>query len=210
MNINHIFSGFILALALLFTFPVAAKGPAMNGQGLHKTQPVQIIAPLNSDQTATLLFMREEEKLARDVYTALYKEWKQKIFKNIAASEQRHMDAILKKIDMFGLSDPALAEAGKFSNADLQNLYDALLAKGKASYIDALLVGATIEDMDIRDLRAAMIAVTDNLPLETTYRHLLQGSENHLRAFYKQLQRQGVDYTPQYITQELFDAIIGM
>jgi len=134
-------------------------------------------------------------------------QWHQQVFRNIASSEQNHMDALLRKINLFRLSDPVLPRRGEFYSDELQALYDDLVTKGQLSYTDALEVGAIIEDLDIADLIEA-VAATNNLALKTTYESLLEGSKNHLRAFTGLLQQQGVDYQPQFISQELFDAII--
>lgn len=202
--------GFTLALSLSSAFPALAGGPTSSGSGgLRTQQTLQNLTQLSTAEADTLLFMREEEKMARDVYLTLYKTWKKTVFKNIAASEQKHMDVVLKKINLFGLTDPALPGVGRFTNPDLQALYDQLIAQGKLSYIDALRAGATIEDVDILDLMIA-IEATSNLALKTTYENLLEGSKNHLRAFVGLLQNQGIEYNPQYIDQALFDAILGI
>ena len=119
------------------------------------------------------------------------------------------MDALLKKIESFGLIDPVIPEIGSFSNPELQALFNDLVAEGNLSYVDALIVGATIEDMDIRDINNA-IAETSNLGLKTTYESLLEGSKNHFRAFVSLLEQEGVEYSPQFIEQALFDAILGV
>ena len=164
---------------------------------------------LDTAEADMLLLMREEEKVARDVYRLMYQLWGKPVFRNIAASEQRHMDALLKKIDLYGLTDPAPATTGLFTNPDMQALYDSLTAQGRLSVAQALVVGATIEDKDIRDISAA-IAETDELALKMTYSNLLEGSKNHLRAFVKLLTREGIDYRPQFISQAEFDAIVGI
>jgi hypothetical protein len=119
------------------------------------------------------------------------------------------MDAILKKIKLFGLTDPNSSKIGSFINPDIQELYNELIYQGRLSYNDALTVGATIEDRDILDLMNA-IKGTKNLALKTTYQNLLEGSKNHLRAFVGLLKNQGIEYNPQFISQELFDAILGV
>jgi hypothetical protein len=146
-----------------------------------------------------LTFMREEEKLARDVYLALFDEWGLPIFENIAASEQRHMDAVAALLDAYGLSDPVVDDArGAFTNADFAALYEDLVERGSQSLVDGLAVGALIEDLDIYDLRA-WLAQTDNADIERVYANLLAGSENHLRAFTSHLEANGSGYTPEYL-----------
>jgi len=193
-----------VALTLLMPMLATAKG----GQSTRGNNREVVTVTLYPEDESTLLWMREEEKLARDVYLAMDDRWNKRVFRNIASSEQQHMDALLRQINSFNLVDPVLPERGVFYFDELQILYAELVGKGQQSYIDALEVGATIEDLDIDDLMKA-IAATDNLALKMTYQSLLEGSKNHLRSFIGLLQQQGVSYDPQYISQELFDAIIN-
>jgi hypothetical protein len=165
--------------------------------------------PLNSDEQATLPFMREEEKLARDVYTFLYSMWQINIFSNISSAEQAHMDAVLLLLNKYKLPDPAGNNpAGVFTNSTLQTLYNQLTTKGSVSLLDALKVGATIEDLDINDLKTALTKA-DNQDIRLVYENLVKGSRNHLRSFYSNILSAGGTYTPQYISQAEFDAIIN-
>ena len=169
-----------LALAKWENFPgsdaLAASGSAIVAATTDDTQ-------LAND----LAFMREEEKLAHDVYTALGAKWKTKVFSNIASSEQRHTDAMLALMKTYGVADPAAGKgAGAFADANLQSLYDELMAKGSASLSAALQVGKTIEEVDIADLddRIARTSASDVL---AAYKNLRAGSVNHLAAFNKQI-----------------------
>lgn len=166
-------------------------------------------APLSADEATMLTYMREEEKLARDVYIAMSKQWAAKIFSNISSSEQQHMDTMKKMLDKYRLPDPAQPTNGLFTNTDLQAKYDSLLASGSKSYLDGLYAGATIEEIDMVDIQHAIDATT-HLDLVTAYQHLLEGSKNHLRAFAGALAVQGVTYAPQFISVELYNAIMGL
>jgi hypothetical protein len=203
----------VLAATLLagFSVPTTAAGhgaPAGGNGPLRTAGAVVAVAPLTTEEVDDLLWMREEEKMARDVYLALYDIWQDRIFTNIARSEQRHFDAIGMKIAYFNLTDPALPGIGLFANAGLQLLHDSLVSTGGQSFVLALTAGARIEDRDIADLLAAIEATT-NPALRSTYGNLLEGSKNHLRAFVGRLRALGEDYTPQYIDPVLFDAIVG-
>lgn len=199
----------IIVLALSLSFATAAWSAGPHRNKAVRPNCATVTGSLDTVEAANLTFMREEEKLARDVYRLMYQVWKIPAFRNIAGSEQRHMDALLRKITGYQLTDPVQPSAGVFTNTDLQTLYDTLTAKGNESSVDALLVGAAIEDKDIRDIAAA-IAETDELALKMTYSNLLEGSKNHLRAFVRLLSREGVSYEPQFISQAEFDAIIGL
>jgi len=169
----------------------------------------QAVGELTAEETATLSHMREEEKLARDVYLALHKAWGLRIFANIAASEQKHTDALANLLARHGIPDPVVDDTpGVLIDEELSELCEKLIDSGEKSLVNALLVGATVEDLDIADLEIA-IAETDKPDLRRVYSNLLRGSENHLRAFVAWLAGQDETYTPQFISQERFDEIIG-
>lgn len=163
---------------------------------------------LNDEEIAALLFMREEEKLARDVYNALYAVWGQPTFQNIAASEQMHMDEVKLLLDRYGLTDPALAP-GQFTDANLQALYDQLTAQGSVSLADALKAGAAIEEIDILDLQNRLTQ-TDNADIQWVFNNLMNASYNHLKAFTGALTQQtGQVYQPQYLSADAYQGIIA-
>jgi hypothetical protein len=165
---------------------------------------------LNQSEMDGLVFMREEEKLARDVYMVLYEKWGSRVFNNISQSEQRHTDAIKSLIEKYELTDPVQTDTpGFFVNEELQNLYNTLITKGDLSLVDALLVGALIEEVDIIDIQKELDDNVDNQDIVFVYDNLLNGSYNHLRAFVRNLSRQGTVYEPQLLTQEVYNSIIN-
>jgi hypothetical protein len=156
-----------------------------------------------------LLHMREEEKLARDVYTTMYIKYGVKIFSNIYASEQTHMDALLQLLNKYSIADPVGTNpVGVFKDEALQSLYNSLVSQGNLSILDAYKVGATIEDLDLYDLKIETAKV-DNADIILVYQMLAKGSRNHMRAFYSSIRSLSGTYTPQFITQAEFDAIIN-
>jgi hypothetical protein len=168
---------------------------------------VAAVDTLDTDEVAGLFWMREEEQLAHDVYVALGDEWGLRVFENIAASEQQHIDAVVGLLDRYGLADPAAGnQPGTFTDPTIQELYDELVARGLQSKQDALEVGATIEELDIVDLRQRAEA-TDEAAIDDVYARLERGSRNHLRAFVGQLDLLGVEYAPTLLTD--FDEIVA-
>ncbi len=182
------------------TFKVSARKWFVVGALLLLTSITSIgsvlAADLTDDEIYWLTYMREEEKLARDVYLFLYDTWGSPIFSKISASEQTHMAAIKTLLDRFGIPDPAAGKAaGEFSNPELQTLYDDLTEQGKQSLVEALKAGVLIEETDIDDLNEAM-ASTNRKAIKTVYGNLLQGSLNHLKAFISRLAKLGIVYEP--------------
>jgi hypothetical protein len=191
----------VVFLGILVTAGTAPAG--QNGNGAFSGQQV-----LSAVEEANLAFSREEEKLARDVYLYLLDVWGQWIFENIAASEQQHMDAVKNLLDKYNLADPAAGnEEGVFSNEDLQQLYDDLIAIGSESKLDALYVGATIEDMDIVDL-GQILNETEKPDITRVCKNLMKGSRNHLRAFVGEIELMGETYVPKYLDEDEFNAIL--
>jgi hypothetical protein len=210
MKIQNVKPSFLVAIALLLTSNLMScsktedesiypgNDPATNG--LEKD------ALAASDEEA-LLFMREEEKLARDVYTYLDGLYELPVFGNITKSEQQHMDKVLSLLEYYGLEDPASPNYGEFTNEELQELYNTLINLGEQSLGDALQVGATIEEVDIVDLQASIDGSEDEY-LQCVFGNLMRASRNHLRAFYRQLEMRDIIYEPQYLDQETFNTII--
>ena len=157
---------------------------------------VQAAALLNEAEINSLTYMREEEKLARDVYLYFYDKYGSGIFYNISKSEQTHMNAIKTLLDRYGLDDPAAGnDPGVFDNSDLQALYTELIGGGSESLTAALKVGVFIEMTDIDDLNKGMIT-TDRRDIDKVYSNLLQGSLNHWDAFCSNLKKLKGDCAP--------------
>ena len=166
-------------------------------------------AQLSDEEAAGLVWVREEEKLARDTYLTLYERWGQRIFSNISRSEQKHMDAMLGLLNTYGIADPITDDTvGVFTDDTLDELYDKLIADGSVSLLDALYVGAFIEELDIKDIREAD-EFSSYADISTVYASLLNGSYKHLQAFVGQIEAQGVSYEAQVLSQYEVNEILG-
>jgi len=181
---------------------------SINNEALEDTINQGSTQQLDDIEREGILYMREEEKLARDAYSQLYEIWGTNTFNNIGSSEQTHMDALESLIKRYNLIDPAKDKGiGQFTNQELQQLYDELVEQGSKSEIDALKVGAAIEEIDIIDIEE-YVAQTSKQDIITVYENLLKGSRNHLRSFVSVMEKRGVTYKPQYLTNEAFNKII--
>lgn len=180
----------------------------INETVLEETLSVSSSQDLSQKEIDGLLYMREEEKLAQDVYLFLAEKWNQQVFSNIAKSEGSHTSAIKSLLDKYNLEDPALTETGVFANSALQTLYNELTTEGSASLEQALLVGAKIEELDILDIQVYLEDVTHE-DIKTVYNNLLRGSRNHLRAFVKNIERKDSSYTPQLLDTTTYNDIIS-
>lgn len=165
--------------------------------------------PLSAYEEAEIAFLREEEKLARDVYLNLAERWQLPIFNNIAGAEQRHMDLVSRLFETYGFEDPITDDTvGVFADSVLGQLYEELVARGEQSITEALMVGATIEDLDLADLDH-LLAESANQHVALVAQNLTKGSRNHLRAFMAALTAQGGSFAPQYLDQQTFDEIVA-
>lgn len=229
-----------LALLFLSIMLISANATAENAQKGAFARATQsdsdVVSALDADEASHLTFMREEEKLARDVYLAFAEMYpEQDIFSTIATkSEQTHTDTMRDKLDQFDLSDPnpgtnILPESiGVFTGDEwgwyFSETFTKLTRKGSESELAALYVGAFIEELDMHDIAdcpQVMVDAgyrdpcglrhTDERALINAYRSLIDGSENHLRSYVGQIEAViGVgNYQAQYLTQEEVDAILG-
>ena len=193
--------------SILFGSAAIAGGP---GHNQSRSNTVDSSVSLSATEISNLEFMREEEKLARDVYLTLDGYWgtQTQVFANIAESEQSHTSSIDYLLDKYDIEDPVLHdEIGLFTNTELQELYDTLVAKGTQSLIDGLYVGALIEEVDMEDITAA-INDTDERSIILVYSNLLDGSENHLRAFVDVIEKQGLTYEAQVLESDEVEYIL--
>lgn len=173
MRIVKPLTAMTLLAAVVAAAALAAAPPA----------PASAAASLTPAEKSALVYMREEEKLARDVYLALAKRWSLPVFSNIARSEQRHMDAVGVLLDRYGIADPAAGQpVGRFTNPELQKLYGTLVSDGSRSLAAALAVGVRIEKLDIADLNERLEKVV-RADVRLVLTQLERASHNHLRAF---------------------------
>jgi hypothetical protein len=203
-----------LLLAACSAQPEAASVPGEADATLPaavQAAPAAADVPAMQADPTGLAYVREEEKLAHDVYLFLYERWNLQVFQNIAASEQTHTDTIATLLLAYNSTDPAAgAGPGAFADPNLQALYDELTARGSLSLADALEVGAAVEEIDILDLQSRLQA---DLPddIRFAYESLLSGSYNHLGAFTSTLQRQtGEVYVPQYMIAEAYQDALSL
>ncbi len=157
----------------------------------HGIIPLDPTQASNSKTTADdLAYIIEEEKLAHDVYQAMYEKWGIRIFNNIQNSETTHQNMVFAVMESRSLADPRQSELGKFTDRDLQKLYDTLIAQGNQSQAEAYKVGVIIEETDIADLKKILgnLDAKDG-DIKAVLENLLNGSENHLRAFNRQVTR---------------------
>jgi len=173
-------------ILVLATFLVGCADESPSGSGV----PTEAL-------TTDLRQLRQEEKLARDTYRTLGEAHSAEIFANISASEQSHMDAVGRLLEAYTIEDPISNDArGAFLSAEFTSLYSELIAKGQSSADDAYRVGATVEELDIRDIRL-MRGRTAEADVLAVYERLECGSRNHLRSFVRQLNGH---FEPQFLT----------
>ena len=119
------------------------------------------------------------------------------------------MEAMRSLLVRADLPDPAAGKKlGEFTNPHLRALYARLVEKGSASRVEALVVGATIEDLDLHDLEVAAAATKDE-NARAVYANLARASRNHLRAFTSLLAAEGGTYTPQFIDAATYASILA-
>ena len=189
---------------------------------------------LDFNEKTHLMFMREEEKLARDVYLTLGTLYPDAvIFGNIDDSEQRHTMAVKAMIEKYGYEDPNTNDnIGMFTGEDygwyFTEKYNQLVERGQASELEALYVGAFIEELDMMDINQCPKVIvetdnginditecgknyTDNPDIVKLYDSLLDGSASHLRGYVKNIEQQigKGNYQAQVLSQEEVNSILG-
>lgn len=210
-NLQILFSAFILAAFMFGCNDQSADVIPASDANLVLDQNQTVSETVLGDElTASIVFLREEEKLARDVYVKLNETLNAQVFTNISASEQTHMDAVLTLLNNYQIEDPILDNTtGAFQNEDLLELYKTLIAVGSESTVASYQVGAAIEEIDILDIQNLLTLAVGHDDVVLTFDNLMRGSRNHLRAFVKNLSNLGVTYEPQYLSEEVYLSIVG-
>ncbi len=204
---KHLVKIFALVLFILGFANVSFAQRGVGGQCYAITLPKQ---DLSEEEKQILLEMRQEEKLAHDVYFTLYSKWNVPVFNNISKSEAVHTQRWKEMLQKYDIDDPVNdTEIGKFADQKYIDLYNKLVEQGSKSLQDAYIVGATIEDMDIYDINQAL-KKTDNDDIKMILNNTKRGSYNHMRAFTRLLNRFfDYQYEPQYITKAEYRRIIN-
>ena len=229
-------TGIAFSVFVCTTLPglsLAAGGQSAGGKGGGDSTTLQDSTELDFNEATHLAFMREEEKLARDVYTKLGMLYPDSVvFGNIDDSEQRHTDAVKGALEQHGLEDPSTNDnlgmfTGEAYGEYFTEKYEYLVNKASSSELDALYVGAFIEELDMMDINrcpqeivqqdngvddesACGLVYTDEPDIINLYESLLNGSESHLRGYVRAIESmvgKGT-YTAQVLSQEEVDAIL--
>lgn len=159
------------------------------------TTPAEIVTSASTyastyESADLLARLIEEEKVAHDLYLAFEEQYGARVFSNIKRSEVTHQDHVLAVMEATGVEDPRIPEPGQFRDAELQALYDDLLAQGSVNLPAAYQAGVDFEALDIAGLEAELEkAPESDIALTTLIQRLLDGSRNHLAAFQRQVNR---------------------
>lgn len=203
---------FVLSAGALSARPPGrgcGQGPGNGCDGVCAARPGST-EPIVLGETAraALRFQLDEERMAGELYLALGEMHAARPFTNIPRAEARHRELLQNLAARAGLPIPAATVAGRYETAAIQARYDALLARGRGSPLEALKVGALVEEQDIADLRALAIT-TDQAELKAAIAALERGSQHHLNAFVRNLEARGVSYAPQVLDAEVYAALIA-
>jgi hypothetical protein len=164
---------------------------------------------ISQQDVSWLVRMREEEKLSRDMYTTLWKKWENKIFIDIAKIEQKHMNAVKILLVKYWIEDPVKDDSiWVFSSFAVKKLYDDFVSQWNKSLLDAFILSADAESLDILDL-SDLAEQTHNPDIIAVYNNLIIWSRNHLRSYVKNIKDNGWNYKPKYISQEVYNGIIS-
>jgi hypothetical protein len=143
---------------------------------------------LTPQEKKGLVFMYQEEKLAKDVYATLGKMYPNVRVFNIYRAEVMHESCVANVMRHYGITFPVRGNrTGVFADKKLQILYNRLIEKGKKSLTDALEVGIMVEVTDIEDLDKYLNSATSS-DVIALFEFLRAGSYNHYNGFDRTLQ----------------------
>ncbi len=198
-----IFNSLKTVTIVMFMVPISFFTSCNDSNNDESTNTLE----LSNADTEALLFMLEEEKLARDTYEYLDSKWGLIQFVNIKISEQSHMDAIVTLLEK-SKTPYTILPYGEFDDDHLQDYYNQFVESGQLSQANALQIGATIEDLDIVDLQE-FIDHVESASVIKVFESLQCGSGNHLRSFVSSIELIGDTYTAQFLTEDEYNLILS-
>ncbi len=164
-------------------------------------------AELSADEIEFLYAVREDEKLARDVYTQFLTKFNLKTFSNIAKAEATHISAVEKLFYFYSIAYPAVGPVGEFNDSSRKAYYDNLINRGTTA-LEAFKATAYLEEKDIADYTTVLVNI-QNPNIKMVIENLIKGSMNHLKASVRQIEVLGGTYTPSFLTQEKYNEILN-
>ena len=125
MNAKSLIAATLIGSLALGSSSLVLAGPGNGNGGQSVDAPTSAVVDpdLTEIEISDLRYMREEEKLARDVYLTLDGQWstQTQVFARIALSEEDHTTTVDYLLDKFGVEDPVVNETiGVFTNQELQ------------------------------------------------------------------------------------------
>lgn len=145
---------------------------------------------LSDQEKIDLAYQYSEEMVARDAYNYFFSLYNVQTFKNIAESEQKHMDAVKVLLDRYSLPTPT-------NYGELDSTFLTLKAEWEKWLKEALEVGLKIEILDVKDI-VDTIKTTDNDDLKLVFSNIGGASYNHMRGFLQTLQANHMTTTVDY------------
>src|SRR6476620_4362177 len=166
---------------------------------------------LSPAETKALINLHDNQKLSLFVYDSLYAIWGINPFGNIRSAESQHVNFLDDVADNYALeletNEPGNS-AATFTTPQAETIYQESISKGSLSVVDALKMGARLEEMSLQVLHNAK-AVTIKSDLLHTFDILAMGSKNNLQAFNRRLKMYGITYEPGFLEQKDFRNIIN-
>ena len=164
---------------------------------------------LTDEQKYAIAYMWNDEKMAHDLYLALYNKFpNQNVLYNIATKAESTHELTVENLaqaydinitnyqngygEHYSQNDLDKYGAGEFFIPAVQQTYDTLYNQGSKSEIDALKVGCMVEVVDVDDLNKYLDVVKDKPDIVNAFENLRSGSYNHYWAFDTALKNLGV------------------
>jgi hypothetical protein len=235
----------ILTLSLLLFSLVVTQAAAAQAVG-NTTAAATTISPaaqtlskagngvLDFNEVIHLVFLREAEKLERDVFTILSSMYPDsQLFGRIDDIEQGHADVMKYLLKQYGVKDPNVNDnlgvfTGELYGNFFSSTYRYLVGLGSLSELDAFYVSAYIEETNLLDIMQCPDAIvsqdngiddvsqcgmgyTHNVEIINVYHALIEGSKSDLRAYVQAIESvigEGA-YKAQAMSQQQLDEILG-
>lgn len=179
--------------------------PVMTGIACLDSMP---FARLSAAEQRAMAQVRKFELMAYDVCMTFNNPNRQELFDDVAPNENRQANLALALFTRYSINDPCPNHSlGVFTDTAYQNLYNRLVYLSQNTYLNALLKGAMLEELEISRLNDLSNNV-DQRDLAWAFNHMEKQSRNNLRMFYNEIIARGGSYSPHYLTWQYFNRIV--
>jgi len=153
--------------------------------------------------------IKQAEKLLVDFHDVMSEKWSNPSFLQLYKSEKTHYNAASLLLNKYELTDPVQGlTSGEFSRPEMTKYYHDLVNQGSLSLDETYRMTGEIHETNITIIKNQLTNITNNTDTRLFYKNLLAAKKNHFRIVVQSLEKSGIQYIPQVMSQDEYQKIM--